>query len=78
MTASAMGISIPQTTKLLGAVLPESRHAPLEKSGKPVASSSSGQWWTVRHCFARSSATGMLQHCLPHVRQWHTLVRNPG
>ena len=26
----------------------------------------------------RSSAGGALHHCLPYVKQWHTMVRNAG
>jgi hypothetical protein len=33
---------------------------------------------TVCHCFAEAVRGGTLQHCLPYVKQWHTLVTNAG
>ena len=45
---------------------------------QPAFFTSAGRWITVCHCFAEAVRDGTPHHCLPYVKQWHTVVKNAG
>ena len=44
----------------------------------PAFLTNTPRWITVCHCFAEAVRGATPQHCLPYVKQWHTVVRNAG